>query len=651
MIKFFNIPLKEVTISITVAFIFMIVAYLIMNLSFTLPLAIEKPKLRGFETIRNSFFHDKVSSWSDSILCIDVSHDQVLAMEYKGKEAIGQTSVTDHEKLFRLLQVLHENNKDNYRFILLDILFDKYVTQSVDSLLFKYIENMPNVVIPIPDKPIADECLLPKAAQAKYATTHWDGGFTKYPYILNNEPSIPLYMYEALTDYKIFNPLHFVWWDRGIARNSVFLTFDLKDNDSTKLYLGRCLGDPVNGVPLKATIKDKTLTKGKYIIIGDFERDRHSTFLGSMSGPMINFNAYVALVNGQHRISYIMILSILLFLSTFCYAIMYSSKCWEKLVFTAQVKVITVILIILCLLLYSICNIVYDIYIFVFLFWILHIGSEYGVGQKLNSTIVFFIFLALFVIVLSLMPEQIIAWPLFIIAMFLPFYKDIQKLKMKKLNNMMSGRRYILGFLVFFIMNPVVTIKADNEIYIIQNMDLECIPIGGQIKHIGDEFNEKDTIYWPNITDLKIYVVKKSTLLKGKGKFAKKEIRVMSNNTKQGHCPASKCIDYRNLAVRGDKNVDNIFWLKKGGIIHIRVKHKPMHNMKPEIVWREESGSIKSYTIKRTNDNEFYEIDYNLFKELDIKKNSILNFTIRESSLIDNVVENVYQDLIVVYIP
>lgn len=421
-----SMKLKEIIISVIVAFMFMIVAYLVMNLSFTLPMAIEKPKLKLLENIRGCLPIDNTSSWVDSVLCIDVSHDQVLAMEYEGENAIGEISVTDHEKLLKLLQAL--KNK-NYRYILLDVLFDKYVSQPIDSQLFKFIADMPNIVIPIPEKPIANDCLMPKAAHAKYATPHWDGGFTKYPYKLDNQSSIPLFMYEELSNHKIFNPISCIWWDRGLARNSVFLTFGLKEDSLEILNMGRCLGYPVNGVQMRARINNPSLTEGKYIIIGDFKNDRHGTFLGSMSGPMINFNAYVALVNGHHRINPILMSIILLILSVFCYAILYSSKSWRILVKASQVKVITVLLVISCFILYVTWHIIYDVYIYVFLFWSLHISAKFGVGYKVIPTIVYLIFLIFFVLVFSLLPEDIIAYPLLFLALFLPFYKDILKLK------------------------------------------------------------------------------------------------------------------------------------------------------------------------------------------------------------------------------
>lgn len=206
----------------------------------------------------------------------------------------------------------------------------------------------------------------------------------------------------------------------------------------------------------------------------------------------------------------------------------------------------------------------------------------------------------------------------------------------------MQNSRYILLCLALLIQSTLFTMSADNEIYIIQDMDLESVIIGGQKKTVGDIFYAEDSVEWPNIANCRIYVVKKSVILK---RVPQRSDIIEMNNVKE-KISGNPAYKYMLLGRRGGKEANNIFRLKKGNKLLIPVKHLPMQNMKPEVVW----GNNFINTIRRSADDKNYELTDDIF--LDLKKNSIITITIRETSVTDaSVVENVYQDLIVVYVP
>ena len=49
--------------------------------------------------------------------------------------------------------------------------------------------------------------------------------------------------------------------------------------------------------------------KGKYIVIGSFAGDDiHTTYAGDLPGSLINYNVFLSLMKGQHKIPFVLIL-------------------------------------------------------------------------------------------------------------------------------------------------------------------------------------------------------------------------------------------------------------------------------------------------------------------------------------------------------
>lgn len=299
-------------LSAIISIVFLLITFWVGN--WRIAVGTEKAALQHYEIFKQWLFGSKPeNSMVDSILQVDVHYDKQMVMEHDVNDeqlVHGKVSVTDRDKIFRFLQYLKET--DNYRYILLDVFFDATVCQQSDSALFKLIASMPRIVIPRPQSSLPDTRLNAKAGIAQYGTTIWENDFVKYPYLTEEGKSVALKMYEELTGNSIhtFGPLIFDKWRP--MRSSVILTYDLEEDENVydeHLFLGMSLvGDSIGSYEYQALLQNPEMAKDKYVLIGDFEDDIHTTFIGRMSGIIINYNAFLFLLKGHHRISIWMII-------------------------------------------------------------------------------------------------------------------------------------------------------------------------------------------------------------------------------------------------------------------------------------------------------------------------------------------------------
>lgn len=318
---------RNIIIAAAVALLFLFVTYIVMNCrwsvsgeKFTLKYVdLALTKLRGYE---------KNIDMSDSMLLIDVHYDKQLVVAHdKSGQGIGLSSVTDRTKLFELLSKLKQ--EDNYKYIMLDVAFCLEDRQSQDSSLYKLISSMKCITIPMPmGDDIADVSLVDsgKVGMAQYGTTIWETDFVKYPYYTKGKKSMPMLMYEEQNKSSV---IHSFWLfhseGKRLIRNSVIQMLDFRTTSIDEVLNG---APPINvpydmGVGILGIYPDGTVhdsysdnadwAKDKYILIGDFEGDTHTTYRGEIPGTVINFNAYLSLLEGQHIISYTFLVLLLLY--------------------------------------------------------------------------------------------------------------------------------------------------------------------------------------------------------------------------------------------------------------------------------------------------------------------------------------------------
>lgn len=242
-----------------------------------------------------------------TLLPINVAYDKQL-IEWTDEYGlpVGKQVITDREKLLRFLQIARETN--NYRYIMLDVVFEPDVHTDIDSLLFATIANTDRLVIPRhKDDELTDSLLLSKLAYADYRTSINEGNFVKYQYINNDMVSMAWKMYADCTgmEYSHWGPFYFS--NGRLCNSCLFLNFTVMPGEGSYTPNGEKIFYNI-GIDILDQAKNidySTFLRNKVIIIGDLtENDIHDTYAGPMSGSYINYNAFLALMDGKHYVDW-----------------------------------------------------------------------------------------------------------------------------------------------------------------------------------------------------------------------------------------------------------------------------------------------------------------------------------------------------------
>ena len=240
----------------------------------------------------------------DSALFINVSYDKQL-VEHRDAdgESLGKTDVTDRTKLLELLRMAEE--ADNYKYLILDVRFEKNNYQSSDLALFKQLKGMKRVVTAT-HRDITTPAEFPssKSALADYYSTITATNFERYEYVGGGKPSVPLFAYKEMTGKDMEETGCFVTSDGKLCQKSLFLKFPsvhfdkvMANGDQRYYELGRdMLGD------LQEDFAE--MADGKVIVVGNFVEDMHDTYIGMKPGPYILYKALRALERGDHLVNW-----------------------------------------------------------------------------------------------------------------------------------------------------------------------------------------------------------------------------------------------------------------------------------------------------------------------------------------------------------
>lgn len=260
----------------------------------------------------------------------NVSYDKVVIPaidEYE--DTLGVNVVTDRKKLYDFLVLL--DSSKNYRFVIIDLAFNKNDVTSYDDSLFSQILKMKNIVFANDGHDVSEQLYNKgKDALVDFFTTTAEKNITKFRLIDYNtgEKTIPLYVYGILNNKTInrhgFFP--FYWYsDSGkLCQNSIFPTFDDLFNDerdrdtikhqydeygySSALYTN--IGEFLKRVTNREEIINElsSLTEQKIVVIGDFSKetfDRHDTYIGhSKPGALILTRVLQMLEEQKHIVSF-----------------------------------------------------------------------------------------------------------------------------------------------------------------------------------------------------------------------------------------------------------------------------------------------------------------------------------------------------------
>ncbi|MDE6137086.1 MAG: hypothetical protein K2F97_06390 [Muribaculaceae bacterium] len=269
----------------------------------------------------------------DSVLLVNVAYDKTLVpydalftadRDETRRAPAGHVAVTDRRKLADFLQAAAGAP---YRYIVLDIRFDDDIPASdpASQRLFALIDSLPRVVFARHEDALVHP-LAPaaKSAFSDYHTTVSETNMVKYPILKHASLSIPAVMY-ARGDSARFRTWGGLTFDRGrLCRRSVFIEAPVRASGWMRNSLNNPLGaPPCNYYNLGASLLAapdsadaiRTLVTDRIVVVGDYIDDVHTTYAGTLAGPLVNLNAYIALCRGSHLVR--ILPSLLLFLLYF----------------------------------------------------------------------------------------------------------------------------------------------------------------------------------------------------------------------------------------------------------------------------------------------------------------------------------------------
>lgn len=309
---------------------------------------------------------DKASA--EDVVFINVANDKHLVdVADEFGIPIGNAAITDRAKLNSLLSFIQSST--DYQYVLLDVFFEDGYQSDADSALFSRIRDMDRIVIPRhKDGSIATDAPMEKAAFADYNTSINENDFTKYQLFQKDGPSVPLRMYSDLTCRTVKR--NGLWYaDSGaLSRKVVFPKMYVRvdspyRSDGQKAYLN--LGTDILDY---AEEQDWTnFFSGKFIVIGSFTgEDIHTTYAGDLPGCLINYNVFLSLMKGQHKIPFVLIVVYFLIFLGMAYVLLKGEGgtsqpwawVWAKL-FVLYSAVLTIV----CIFVFVICGQAHDIFI------------------------------------------------------------------------------------------------------------------------------------------------------------------------------------------------------------------------------------------------------------------------------------------------
>ena len=290
------------------------------------------------------YFNNEEDVPSD-LLFVNVAYDRQLVDVFdEFGFPKGNIDITDRGKLLRLLENLRNSN---YKYIVLDVAFSNEYASAEDSALFKLISSMDNIVIPKSENiTLADSILYDKARYSDYSTYISETNFVKYEFIRNGETTLPYQLYLDLYGDKISHIGPFYFFNGQLANKSVILRHPIKlwnkfSDKNVEMAESRYynLGSEI----LDLDIDPADLAENKIVIIGDFtEHDIHDTYMGKISGPVINVNAYLSLKNNNLSIPSWYILFLIGLYMAISYCIIMNVKILKTIKLYDKIKFISI---------------------------------------------------------------------------------------------------------------------------------------------------------------------------------------------------------------------------------------------------------------------------------------------------------------------
>jgi hypothetical protein len=237
----------------------------------------------------------------DDVVLINIGYDKSLASVVDDGDTIGQLDVTNRQALLHLLKIARHSG---YKYMFMDIRFPKQLKTPYDNELFSIMSDMHNFCISThKDSEIADSRLINVAAYSDYGMT-LTTGFSRYELLQNNGYSVALKMYNTLDGGDITRH-GLIYSDNGrLCYNNIFVPISeklVKSFEPDNLHQYMRLGSQLFAYDSDDEICN--LLINKYVIVGDFDNDMHTTYSGDIPGAMLSFLAYLNIQNHKHLVN------------------------------------------------------------------------------------------------------------------------------------------------------------------------------------------------------------------------------------------------------------------------------------------------------------------------------------------------------------
>lgn len=293
----------SILLSAAISAAILVVCYVVDNSSVPRPDELKVLRLVNKWKLVNRTMSDNVP---DSLLFVNVCYDKQMVDYYEDGFPVGQYVITDRGKLLRFLSLAAA--ADSYRYIMLDVFFERGMSSPQDSALFALISAMPRLVVAAHgDVPLQDSSFVDKTGVADYNVTVSQTCFSRFQFLQDGRQSMPLRMYADLHGRSIarhglfFSDGHRLCHNAVTLRQPILMTSGYSDagdrlREKNYLYLGADVLEADSIFPVAELIRDKI------VVVGDFNSDRHSTYAGSQPGSVICANAYNALCCHDHYV-------------------------------------------------------------------------------------------------------------------------------------------------------------------------------------------------------------------------------------------------------------------------------------------------------------------------------------------------------------
>ena len=236
------------------------------------------------------FIPDKHKPAPDEVIFIDVSKSRYLVP--LNEDSTENDVIVNRKYLTELFDLLAKN-KNQVKYILCDVNFD--IPTPDDSAFIQSVSGLKDKFLSI--DAYTNDSLIKNVVGVRSATASvylQEDAVYKIPFFGSYGDSlVPFKMYMDLDKGNVRRNFLFTWFSgKGIAFNSQINDYPLRGSDFTDgNYVKIGLGELVSVMKLSPEIFTQYL-QNRYILIGDFENDVHSTYLNTQPGTLILFNAY-----------------------------------------------------------------------------------------------------------------------------------------------------------------------------------------------------------------------------------------------------------------------------------------------------------------------------------------------------------------------